>query len=221
MIDDHAMVRDGTRMLLEKAGVDCELVEAGSWREAERAFDTQAEFDWVILDLGLPDVAGARALELVKKKHVPVLVVSASEDRALVLDCINRGAAGFVGKSANGDALVEALRCTFAGGVYLPAGLFGRPPQPTVTPEFVTTARRAELARLSLTPRQIEVLELMVQGLSNRAIAARLKLAEATVKSHVAASLRALNVRNRTQAVFVIAQWGHGAAGATGARAHG
>jgi DNA-binding NarL/FixJ family response regulator len=212
MVDDHAMVREGTRMLLAQGGLDCELVEAGTLRDGLAVLARHADIDWVMLDLGLPDIAGIAALDRLRQEHedVPVVVLSASEERALVLECINHGAMGFIGKSATGDALVQALRLVFAGGIHLPPALFGTPATaPPPLEDAVLAAKEEELLRLGLTPRQIEVLDLMVQGLSNKAIAGRLTLSEATIKSHVAASLKALNVRNRTQAVFVLAKWRH------------
>jgi DNA-binding NarL/FixJ family response regulator len=220
MIDDHAMVREGTRLLIEQQALGCELLEAGSWAEAQQILGAGADVDWVLLDLGLPDIDGMSALRLLRERHggVPVVVLSSTEERAVVLECINRGAMGFIAKASSGAVLVDALRVVFAGGVYLPPALLGNgaPPVARATTS-VLAAKREELSRLGLTPRQIEVLELMVQGLSNKLIAARLQLAEATVKTHVAAGLRALNVKNRTQAVFALAQWGHGPGLLTGA----
>jgi DNA-binding NarL/FixJ family response regulator len=210
MLDDHAMVREGTRMLLEKQELGCELLEAGSFAEATRLFALHPDIDWVLLDLGLPDIDGLAALDRLRREHpeVPVVVLSATEERTLVLECVNRGAMGFVGKSASGAALVDALRVVFAGGVHLPGALFGSAPAAAKSDAVIAT-RQSLLSRLGLTPRQLEVLDLLVQGLSNKVIAERLELSEATVKTHVAASLRALNVKNRTQAVYELAKWGY------------
>ena len=211
MVDDHAMVREGIRLLLAKQGVDCDLLEAGSCAEAITFLEQHSDVNWVLLDLGLPDMAGIDALRLLRKRfaEVPLVVLSGSEDRALVLECINRGAMGFIAKSSSSAELMHALEVVFAGGVYLPSALFGhisparRPPANAV---IATTQKR--LSRLGMTERQIQVLALLVQGLSNKHIANRLDLSEATIKTHVAASLRALNVKNRTQAVFAVATFG-------------
>lgn len=210
MIDDHAMVREGTRLLIAQQDLGCELVEAGTWAEAKRLLDAASDFDWVLLDLALPDLDGMEALAQLRLHHsdLPVVVLSGREDRAVVLECINRGAMGFIAKASSGAVLADALRVVFAGGVYLPPGILGKAPTtPREPAQSVMAATRDELSRLGLTPRQIEVLELMVQGLSNKVIAKRLQLAEPTVKTHVAAGLRALNVKNRTQAVFALAKW--------------
>jgi len=205
------MVREGLDLLLAKVLPECTLVGASSWAEATRHLHGPVALDWVLLDLGLPDIAGLDALALLRKDHahLPVVVLSSSEERALVLECINRGAVGFIGKSSSGNELSEALRHIFAGGVHLPPALFAGAAPAAPAPGAVLATKRDDLARLGLTPRQIEVLELLVQGLSNKLIAERLELAEATVKTHVAASLRALNVKNRTQAVFALATWGY------------
>ncbi len=211
MIDDHAMVREGIRLLLDKQGFDCDLLEAGSCADAVTFLEQHSDVNWVLLDLGLPDIAGIDALRLLRKRfaEVPLVVLSGSEDRALVLECINRGAMGFIAKSSSSAELVHALEVVFAGGVYLPPILFGQisPGRPPPAKAVIATTQ-SKLSRLGLTERQIQVLELLVQGLSNKHIANRLDLTEATIKTHVAASLRALNVKNRTQAVFAVAKFG-------------
>ena len=209
MIDDHAMVREGTRLLVAQLGLGCELLEAGSFAEAKRMLGASSDIDWVFLDLGLPDIDGMQALRRLREEHpaVPLVVLSSSEDRTIVLECINRGAMGFIAKASSGAELAAALKLIFAGGVYLPPALLGRVAPAVDAASTIMAAKRDELARLGLTPRQIEVLELMVQGLSNKLIATRLSLSEATVKTHVAAGLRGLNVKNRTQAVFTLANW--------------
>jgi DNA-binding NarL/FixJ family response regulator len=211
LIEDHAMVREGLELLLGTVLPECTLAGASSFAEATRLLQGSATPDWLLLDLGLPDIAGIDALSRLRREyaHIPVVVLSSSEERELVLECINRGAVGFIGKSSNGSELSEALRHIFAGGIHLPPALFsGRAKAPASATKVLAT-KRDDLARLGLTPRQIEVLELLVQGHSNKLIAERLELSEATVKTHVAAGLRALNVKNRTQAVFALATWGY------------
>jgi DNA-binding NarL/FixJ family response regulator len=211
LIEDHAMVREGLHLLLKTTLPECSLAGASSFAEAMRLLASSLKPDWVVLDLGLPDIAGLDALSRLRREHaqLPVVVLSSSEERELVLECIHRGAVGFIGKSSSGAELSDALRHVFAGGVHLPAALFGGGALASPATGKVLATQRDDLAKLGLTPRQIEVLELLVQGLSNKLIAERLELSEATVKTHVAAGLRALNVKNRTQAVFALATWGY------------
>jgi DNA-binding NarL/FixJ family response regulator len=216
MVDDHAMVREGVRLLLHKQGLDCELLEANTCAAALALLAQQGNVDWVLLDLGLPDVSGIETLSQLRTNfpHVPVVVLSASEDRPLVLECINGGAMGFIAKSSNSAILVNALRLVFAGGVYLPPSVLGHitpiqsTPTQSLSPQSIVDATQNRLTGFGLTGRQIEVLDLLVQGLPNKLIAKRLDLSEATVKTHVAAALKTLNVRNRTQAVFAVAKLG-------------
>ena len=211
IVDDHAMFREGIRLLLVKQAFDCDLLEAGSCAEAFKLMVHHENLDLVLLDLALPDMAGIDALDLIRERfpNVPVAVLSGTEDRALVLETINRGAMGFIGKSSSGTDLMNALAIVFTGSVYLPPTLLGQSiakQQPA--PELVARSTKHQLAEKGLTERQIEVLELMVQGLPNKLVARQLNLSEGTVKTHVASALRALNVKNRTQAVFAVAKLG-------------
>ncbi len=211
IVDDHAMFREGIRLLFDKQGFACDLLEADSCAGALTLLEQRVDVDWVLLDLGLPDKAGIDALGLLRKRHegVPVVVLSGSEDRALVLECINRGAMGFIAKSSNSAVLINALQVVFAGGVYLPPALFWQTdPLQAPAAKSPSVAIADPFTSLGMSKRQIQVLELVVQGLSNKLISDRLDLAEATVKSHVAAGLRALNVKNRTQAVVAVAKLG-------------
>lgn len=204
------MVREGVRLLFDKHGFECDLLEAGTCAAA-LALLAQHKVDWVLLDLGLPDVAGIDGLTQLRTRYpdVPVVVLSASEDRALVLECINCGAMGFIAKLSNSAILVNALRLVFAGGVYLPPAVLGQiAPLQTAPSSSAVNRSSNTLSGFGLTGRQVEVLELLVQGLSNKLIARRLELSEATVKTHVAAALKTLNVKNRTQAVFAVAKLG-------------
>ncbi len=212
LVDDHAMVREGLRLLLKHyPELDCEVSEAASLQQAILLLDESPEIAWVLLDLGLGEVAGIEALHRLRARHgqTPVVVLTSSDEPALIVDCINAGAMGFISKSANSAELSRALLTVFSGGIYLPPSFITGDMAPT-PPVASRNSSRDYLARLALTPRQIEVLELLLQGLSNKRIAQRLGLAEPTVKSHVAAGLRALNVKNRTQAVLLLARAGFG-----------
>lgn len=212
LIDDHAMFREGIRLLLDKLEFDCELLEGGSCAEGFALMEAYDDLDLVLLDLALPDKWGMDALQSMRERfsHVPVVVLSGSEDRALVLEAVNRGAMGFIAKSSSSAILVNALQLVFSGSVYLPQTLLNKDSAslPPTAPKTVISMTREKLSAIGLTPRQIEVLDLLVQGLPNKLIARQLELSPATIKCHVTAGLRALNVKNRTQAVFAVAKLG-------------
>lgn len=212
LVDDHALFREGLRLLLQRMDAGFEVLEAGHVDAALRTMAQHPDLALVLLDLGLPDMAGVDALSLMRTQHpgIPVVVISALQDRPCVLEAINRGAMGFIPKSSDSALLTHALRLVLAGGVYIPVSALVDTPEPvdTTTPAGLQ-AQTEMLQTLGLSARQIEVLVQMVQGLPNKLIARNLGLSEATVKSHVTATLRALRVANRTQAVLAVGKMGH------------
>ena len=161
-----------------------------------------------------------------KYPALPVVVVSASDRGADVIRAIDLGAMGFVPKRASNEMLFDALRMVMSGGIYVPPITLGGEPATKggdtvpdvmrVTPQVDipvgdTAAAAgyqtvAPLDRIGLTPRQTEVLAKLLQGKPNKLIARELNLSVETVKDHVAAVLRALNVSSRTQAVLAVSQ---------------
>jgi DNA-binding NarL/FixJ family response regulator len=136
---------------------------------------------------------------------VSVVVLSAFHDRETVVRALDLGALGFIPKSAPRDVMVNALRLVFAGGIYIPPEALGRA-EPKE--QRSAAARPVSPADLGFTERQMEVLALMMQGKSNKAISRLLDVAEPTVKHHVTAILKALKVTNRTEAVIAVGSLG-------------
>jgi DNA-binding NarL/FixJ family response regulator len=183
----------------------------------------------VLLDLALGDADGFDLLVELRAAHpaLPVVVVSASERTSDVIRAIDAGAMGFVPKRSSNAALFDALRMVMSGGLYIPQqmlGLDGPPlPEGDTVPAVmrpVADHARAEphqqamsLDKIGLTPRQSDVLALLLQGQPNKLIARELNLSVETVKDHVAAVLRALNVSSRTQAVLAVSQMTQGQGG--------
>jgi DNA-binding NarL/FixJ family response regulator len=142
----------------------------------------------------MPDVDGFAGLASFRAHapSIPVVMLSGSEDPADVQTALDGGAAGFIPKSSTSDVILNALRLVLAGGVYTPPGLLNG--------QNVVVSK----AQLNmLTPRQREVLALIGQGKSNKDIGNTMSLSEATVKQHVSAILKTLQVANRMQAVIV------------------
>jgi DNA-binding NarL/FixJ family response regulator len=179
-----------------------------------------SDFDLVLLDLQLGDADGFDLLVEFRAAYpaLPVVVVSASDRASDVIRSIDQGAMGFVPKRASNDTLFEALHMVMSGGIYVPPMNIGAEngfTRPDSRNDLNVVGREAagsefqkqpSLASLGLTPRQTDVLALLLQGNPNKLIARELGLSVETVKDHVAAVLRALGVSSRTQAVLAVSQ---------------
>ena len=207
VVDDHTLIREALRGVLQELKPEAGVIDASSCREAlELAQANAAELDLVLLDLGLPDGDGFDTLGELRDLYpaVAIVVLSASKDRDSVTKALDLGALGFIPKSASRAVMVSALQLVFAGGIYVPPEILQRSKAPMSAPVSASTSP----SELGLTERQIDVLALMMQGKSNKAVCRELDLAEATVKNHITAILRALKVSNRTEAVLAVAEFG-------------
>lgn len=227
VVDDHALIREGVAGLLRRAWADAELVLAASCEQAMDAAAEGEEPELVLLDLQLPGLSGLEALRAWRTRHaaVPVVVLSADRSPAMVRAALAAGAAGFVPKSTSNEVLVAAVRLVLDGGRYLPPELLDGSPATLAAPataEDVTSGADADaptpVADLGLSPRQLDVLRCIARGASNKVICRELGLAERTVKAHLSAVFRALNVSSRTQAAIVASRLQLPAAGGAGAR---
>ncbi|MCV6615190.1 MAG: response regulator transcription factor [Cellvibrionaceae bacterium] len=204
IIDDHHLFRSGLRFLLTGLKQSIQYLEASSCEEATLLFDSN-DVDVVLLDYYLPGVAGVDALERIKNHfQTNVVVISSADSPEIIHKVINRGAVGFIPKSSSPEVLVAALKLVLAKGVYLPPNVLDQYSS-SLSPDC--EKRREELLG-SLSARQLAVLMKAIQGLPNKAIAHELDIAEGTVKSHLFACYRALEVDNRTDAVYVTASLG-------------
>ncbi len=207
--DDHELIREGLSAQLRTINPDAQVVSAASldemWDEVER----EGAVDLLLLDLGMPGGDGMSALARLCNRYpeMPVAVVSASEDRATIEKAIDHGAAGYIPKSMAMNVMVNAIRLILSGGVYLPETLLrGKGDAPTKPDDASRGDER--ITPESLTQRQIDVLCLMCEGLSNKEIARRLGISPHTVKIHVAAVLKGLHADNRTQATRLADKYG-------------
>ena len=205
VVDDHPLYRSGVVHTLQNTGPDVHVVECAVLDTAFQRIEDGLQVDLMILDLQMPGYSGLDSVRAVRTRHpeVPVLVLSGNEDPAVVRECIELGACGFVPKSAPAEEFHAALSLALSGGVYLPPASLrvGTP---------ATRAQQDAWARLGarLTERQRDVLLGIVQGKPNKVIARDLGLSDTTVKSHVAHILDALVVSNRTEAVYALARAG-------------
>ncbi|MBJ9967584.1 response regulator [Burkholderia seminalis] len=201
IVDDHAILRDGVEMLLRQEDADTVVVQASSADDALHLLNLHADLDAIVLDLKLQGMDGIDALAVFAQMRpgLPVIVLSSSEDPGAVRAAFAQGAMGYVPKSASPHTLLSAIRIALSGERYVPPLVLDEHAIPQPDSAGTTTLSRDEL----LTRRQIEVLRYLAEGMPNKVIARKLGLSEKTVKAHVTAIFKALNVINRTQAAAV------------------
>lgn len=188
VIDDHPMV---AMIFAERAraAFDAARVElAGDLEEGIQCAQAMGGVEACLLDLGLPDCRGIEALTRFRDAYpeARVVVVSAFEERAVVLACLEAGAAGYIPKTSKPPVVANALRLVAEGGTYVPTQALER--------------ERPPVEEIRLTGRQKEVLRLLALGLANKEIAKSLRIAKDTVKQHAKAVYAALGVKSRVQA---------------------
>jgi DNA-binding NarL/FixJ family response regulator len=206
LCDDHPVIRDAIAVCLRAIVPDCEIGVAATVHQVLDRLEEPVAWDLVVLDLALPDARGIEALTRVRTRapDAKVAVLSATEDRDTVERVLSAGAVAFVPKSTDRIALLEALKGLL--GVAESPGQ-SEQPQPGRRPRDDDLVHEALSA---MTPRQMQVLRMLVRGLPNKEICHELGLSENTVKIHIGAVLRALRARNRTEAVALASQVGFG-----------
>jgi DNA-binding NarL/FixJ family response regulator len=181
---------------------DAAIVEAPDCRQAMQRIAENPDLELILLDLHLPDSSGFGLLAELRERHpaISVVVLSASDERDDIAKALDLGALGFIPKSAQREVMLSAFKLIFSGGIYVPPEILARPGPKPATP--ARSGKPVSAAELGLTGRQMEVLILMMEGKSNKAICRVLDIAEPTVKNHVTAILKALKATNRTEAVI-------------------
>lgn len=198
LVDDHALFRDGFALLLQQHEPNVQCHIGSSFDDALILLQTHSDADILLLDLNMPGMRGVPSVQEVQQKHpdVPVIILTAEESRSQMEMLLATGAAGYIPKSSSALVMISAIRLVMAGGVYVPpqllgGGLSGSP----------RSAAGMDGAA-HLTERQRQVLRLLAAGKSNKIICRELNLGEGTIKVHLSAIYRALNVTNRTEAAM-------------------
>jgi DNA-binding NarL/FixJ family response regulator len=212
--DDHRLVIEAVKAKLSELEPGIEFVLAMSVDELLAG--ATDDLDLALIDLNMPGADGQAHIDDIRRRHpaVPVIVLSGYEDPAIMRGALERGVLGFIPKAYSPEVMLSAVRLVLAGGVYvppmmltaLPPGMVaGMAPQagaePLVRGGNGGGTQTLEHLRNVLTERQVEVLQLLSQGKPNKLIGRSLGISEGTVKIHLAAIFRALNVRYRTEAV--------------------
>ncbi|MCF7531053.1 response regulator transcription factor ErdR [Pseudomonas petrae] len=200
--DDHPLFRSALHQALSLGlGPDARLVEAESIADLEARLTEKSDWDLVLLDLNMPGAYGFSGLVLLRGQYpqVPVVMVSAQEEAAVVVKSREFGASGFIPKSSSLETIQKAVRTVLDGDVWWP-------PQVNESVSVSPEAKAASEGLASLTPQQFRVLTMVCEGLLNKQIAYELSVSEATIKAHVTAIFRKLNVRTRTQAALLLQQ---------------
>jgi DNA-binding NarL/FixJ family response regulator len=197
IVDDHAIVREGLAAMLRQIGPDVDVLQARDGAEGLRIAESHRDLDAVFLDLQMPGIDGMSAVPEFGKRRpdLPVIVLSSSESPDDVRRALALGALGYVPKSAMPQTLISALNLVLSGAIYVPPLMLNAA---AATPN--PAGRDDTALRPPIGERQLEVLRLLSDGLSNKEIGRALGLSDKTVKAHVTSIFKTLNVVNRTQA---------------------
>lgn len=198
--DDHSMVRQGLKQILELENDLIVIAQASNGEEAIKLAREQKP-DVILMDINMPGTNGLQAIKELKQDKHPskIIVLTIHEDRQYLFKTIQMGAEGYVLKDAEPSVLIDAIRSVYSGESYI---------QSNMTKELVKEFNRITLREKdkndesNLTSREIEVLELIAEGMINKEIAKQLYISEKTVKNHVSNIFRKLNVADRTQAAI-------------------
>ena len=206
IVDDHALFRVGIANILGREP-DFEIVgEADDWRSAiDRAIETSPNV--ILMDLSLPQPGGIETTQRIKRElpSTSIIVLAVSEDEDALFDAIKAGAAAFILKDVGPDDLVTIIRRVVSGEYLINDKVFAKPSVASrVLKEFRELAVYGQEAApifAPLSPREVEILDNIAQGMTNKQVAYALSISEQTVKNHMSSILRKLSVNDRTQAV--------------------
>ena len=198
LVDDHALFRDGIRYILRKLDEQVEILDADNFPDALNTARDNPDLDLVLLDLNMSGSEGIHSVKLFSTSYpdIPVVVVSGSDQRDDIEKVMRVGAMGFISKMSSAQDMAHALRLVLDGGVYLPPQLLQQ-----AMGQVREDKRSWRTNELGLTPRQMEVLQQLVTGLTNKEIGLAIGLAEGTVKIHVAGIFKGLRVKKRMDAI--------------------
>jgi two-component system nitrate/nitrite response regulator NarL len=195
--DDHNLFREALCYYLQQSSLAPEIIEAGSLGEAlDRAAATKP--DALLLDFVMPGMDGAQGIDVARQRHpdIPVVILSGNMTREQMTEAVRRGAAGVISKDLTGRALVEALERILSGESVVA-------PTAWIEPLSPQGEHGEDWKHFNLTPREIEVVRLLARGMSNKAIAHELGIADITGRLHLRNAFRKMGAGNRADAVRI------------------
>lgn len=197
--DDHALVRGGLTLLIDIAKPGAEIFEANSLDKVSEHL-SQSSIDLMLLDLMMPGMDGIQGIKSLSKNwpSIPIIIVSVTEDAHTISQSISAGAMGYIPKTSEPNVTISAIRLVLDGGVYIPPHVLNQRVNQHDDANSKTKRGGSILSR-----RQLEVLELIQSGKSNKDIGAELGLSTGTIKMHVSGIFKKLKVSNRTEAVAI------------------
>lgn len=201
LADDHALFRDGMRYVLQQLSEQVDVICAGSFAETLRQAETNPGLDLALIDLNMPGSDGVASIRIFHHHFpdVPLVVVSGSDQRSEIEWVMEYGAMGFISKMSSAKEMVVALRIVLGGDIYLPPQLLSQPESDNSHADLDSSNQH--INKHGLTKRQMQTLQYLSEGLSNKEIALKMDLAEGTIKVHVAATYQVLQVSSRLDAV--------------------
>ena len=201
LADDHKLVRDALAFYCSRLADDVEVLHAETYDQAADLAARVASLDLIILDLNMPGSTGFDGLDAMRKRYpdTPIVILSGSIRHQDMSNALEHGANGYLPKTLGGDAMLNALRLVMSGEKFIPSVLYD---------EAGSAAEGGDVPLgsplNSLTPREMDVLEQLIEGKSNKEIAAVLDIQVVTVKLHMKGILRKLGAANRTHAVKIV-----------------
>jgi DNA-binding NarL/FixJ family response regulator len=212
LADDQALFRAGLACMLQRKYGELEVVEASVFSKVMNVMKLAPEFDLMVLDLKIPGSDGAISIKLFHQRYpdIPLVVVTEAEDRRIMEQSMEYGAMGFVCKSSTEAEFLKAVGLVLQGDLYISPKTLRRDPMAAARSSTLAPVdrRRQNTNEYGLTERQMQILQYLSAGLSNREISVQMSLAEGTVKVHVAAAYQMLRVNSRSEAVRVAEQLG-------------
>jgi DNA-binding NarL/FixJ family response regulator len=187
---------------LNKLAEQVQVIDAESYADAIQQIEKHQEFELILLDKSMPGMSMEEGLSKIDMVRQPVVILSASENTEHMMQALALGVKGYIPKSSSRAIMLNALQLVLSGGTYIPSQLLTAIAAPSPDDVVKRATRQPKLIEdIHLTPRQYEVLALLSEGKTNKGIAQILKISATTVATHINTIFKALNVKNRTEAV--------------------